>query len=993
MPNKKKKDNIRQSIEKEWPSAKAFGTILPNYMITPDSTFTRQKTGAGDIEYFNEPSINYGSEDSPNIILNPNGNIPTLLYSPQNNSLDDVKLDLLHHYRQYDPVYQDLLKDYTSTQNKSEILWNSQLGDQFRNKYPDTYNKHWKEWDALVNSTPDNSQYMVQGIDGSLRNLLAKEETIKKSNYAPREEAIQQYLNTPKAQQAFNNIQQYLESSRLPEVIVTPNSHDNGGSLKSPLDWNELSMKEKAAYIRMGVANGYKDIDSIKEVYNEFKCGGNLYKEGGPKKQEYIYNVLPRLLKEAGLNIRVTSGYRKPGAVGTAGNRSWHPRHGAVDIVPMGKTTFEDIEEVLHTNPTIVKYMLDNGFGLLDESGRSQASKDTMKRTGATGAHFHIGRDSKPAALYKQRVVQYSPMATTDNRKVYFSNPHLPIPEDQPQPKQVVSIQTPAKPLLNTTLDSNIPTDQAVMQQEEPIVDRQIPEVVVTAQASRQYVMPNPQELLDQMNSMMVPYKLPEIPKPVTATERLAQLNQDKNSLLQQDLENSILRASRFGTPLDEVKLAKDIKDLQFYRNMSADGGNLFQKGGPLVDTANAHIYDGTTEGSQQMNDNYIYTARPSQYDFQVTAKAPTVYWDGFNWIGFNDLGQRETKGSNFNPSGAKVIENPQEFENARLVQARRKDINGTHRFAEDIRNFTTDLVMMPTGDVIAEPLGIIGKNVVKMATKPVERYNLVDKAITAGRNIWSKITEPYYINKIHGKNLLGNWNENVATGVSDDIQQFMIDNVVNRNVRELQNAGKKIYAQNYADRAQNLMQNAKVGQYSQRDYTKAGWDNVSGLYDGDNFISLNKDLSNVDNTYKHETHHLLDRHNNLLESQQKLLNKAYDETFENLTFNRGEEILSKEALRDEKLTLNSDARNLIVGKETDLAKQDALIDTTSDEDIFKAIRKSGEYGRRFINYLRKHDGLTPEKASYFREAMKHVGGYIIPAVIGGSTLYEATNN
>ena len=362
------------------------------------------------------------------------------------------------------------------------------------------------------------------------------------------------------------------------------NRHADGGKLPTPLDWNELTMKEKAAYIRMGVANGYKDIDSIRQVYNEFQKGGYLYGGGGTKKsntppQEYIYDVLPRMLREAGLNIRVTSGYRKPGEVGTAGSRSWHPRHGAVDIVPQGRTTFEDIEEVLHTNPTIVKYMLDNGFGLLDESGRSQASRDTMKRTGATGAHFHIGRDSKPAAAYRQRVASIPQTATTDNRKVYFSNPFLPIPEDTP--KQAVSIQTPAKPLLNTTLDSNISADQIVMQQEEPIIDKQIPEVVVTAEAPRQYAMPNPQELLDQMNSMMVPYELPEIPKPVTATERLVQLNQDKNSLLQQDLENSILRASRFGTPLDEIKLARDVKDLQFYRNMAADGGNIFQIGGP----------------------------------------------------------------------------------------------------------------------------------------------------------------------------------------------------------------------------------------------------------------------------------------------------------------------------------------------------------------------------------------------------------------------------
>jgi len=29
-------------------------------------------------------------------------------------------------------------------------------------------------------------------------------------------------------------------------------------------NWNELSMKDKAAFIRIGVANGYKDIDSIR---------------------------------------------------------------------------------------------------------------------------------------------------------------------------------------------------------------------------------------------------------------------------------------------------------------------------------------------------------------------------------------------------------------------------------------------------------------------------------------------------------------------------------------------------------------------------------------------------------------------------------------------------------------------------------------------------------------------------------------------------------
>ena len=39
----------------------------------------------------------------------------------------------------------------------------------------------------------------------------------------------------------------------------------------TPLDWNDLTMKEKAAFIRLGVANGYKNIDSIRQVFAEYQ--------------------------------------------------------------------------------------------------------------------------------------------------------------------------------------------------------------------------------------------------------------------------------------------------------------------------------------------------------------------------------------------------------------------------------------------------------------------------------------------------------------------------------------------------------------------------------------------------------------------------------------------------------------------------------------------------------------------------------------------------
>jgi hypothetical protein len=124
------------------------------------------------------------------------------------------------------------------------------------------------------------------------------------------------------------------------------------------------------------------------------------------------------MLRNAGLDVRVTSGYRKAGAAGKAGSKSWHTRHGAVDIVPQGKTTFSDIEDALYNNPEISSYMLANGFGLIDESGRTEESKATMRKTGATGAHFHIGKDSAYAKRYADRMAKNIPQIIPESPSI-----------------------------------------------------------------------------------------------------------------------------------------------------------------------------------------------------------------------------------------------------------------------------------------------------------------------------------------------------------------------------------------------------------------------------------------------------------------------------------------------------------------------------------------------------------------------------------------------
>ena len=195
-----------------------------------------------------------------------------------------------------------------------------------------------------------------------------------------------------------------------------------GGSLNQAKPWNNLSIKEKADIMKVAIQNGITTLPEIKAKYNEFAEGGNLFSgtenHSSLMHQGHVYDVLPRMLKNAGLDVRVTSGYRKAGAAGKAGSKSWHTRHGAVDIVPQGKTTFSDIEDALYNNPEISSYMLANGFGLIDESGRTEESKATMRKTGATGAHFHIGKDSAYAKRYADRMAKNVPQIIPESPSI-----------------------------------------------------------------------------------------------------------------------------------------------------------------------------------------------------------------------------------------------------------------------------------------------------------------------------------------------------------------------------------------------------------------------------------------------------------------------------------------------------------------------------------------------------------------------------------------------
>ena len=93
--------------------------------------------------------------------------------------------------------------------------------------------------------------------------------------------------------------------------------------------------------------------------------------------------MFERELKQKFPQLRVTSGYRKK-AFTKQGNVSQHAKGGALDL-----GYDKEIADYLANTYEGVGLLNKYGLGVLDES-----TKEVMDKTGATGAHLHVGMDS-----------------------------------------------------------------------------------------------------------------------------------------------------------------------------------------------------------------------------------------------------------------------------------------------------------------------------------------------------------------------------------------------------------------------------------------------------------------------------------------------------------------------------------------------------------------------------------------------------------------------
>lgn len=103
---------------------------------------------------------------------------------------------------------------------------------------------------------------------------------------------------------------------------------------------------------------------------------------------------------DAGISIRVTSGLR-PGAKTASGNTSHHASGDAIDITPGEGETWDTLRAKIRNSPELTNWMQQHGYGILDETNPS-----VMAQTKATGAHWHIGKDSSAVAGLKALLVQ-----------------------------------------------------------------------------------------------------------------------------------------------------------------------------------------------------------------------------------------------------------------------------------------------------------------------------------------------------------------------------------------------------------------------------------------------------------------------------------------------------------------------------------------------------------------------------------------------------------
>ena len=178
----------------------------------------------------------------------------------------------------------------------------------------------------------------------------------------------------------------------------------------------------------------YPDIN--KQDYGQFNFTNQLYipsiintrvqkkSNTNPKIENISLEQLPKienisleqLLKEEGIQAKISSGYRansktKQGKNSNHSKLDENGQAGAYDIVPLDGD-FENLRQKIYGNQRIVNWLKSKRWGILEET-----TSNIIRKTGASGKHWHFGPDSAAIKMSEQNGVSYAKSGIKINKK------------------------------------------------------------------------------------------------------------------------------------------------------------------------------------------------------------------------------------------------------------------------------------------------------------------------------------------------------------------------------------------------------------------------------------------------------------------------------------------------------------------------------------------------------------------------------------------------
>lgn len=226
MSNILKYQNPSSPLLKPWKALEKM-----NYEAIPDSTFTREKTGIGSIEYFSADNNNGITYLNGYHKAHPKPGTDVILYDPATNDQQDVRLDALH-FMSKDPIYGALYDEYLLAARDGDVAYNA---DRLLQEYIDSdkLEQAFKTYD-VKNISELRERLFLNEADGLLRNMFIEgtPEYIKSKRYYPDKTQLEQW--NVHLMPYINNIKTYLETGVKPEHVIESavvTAYKKGGSI------------------------------------------------------------------------------------------------------------------------------------------------------------------------------------------------------------------------------------------------------------------------------------------------------------------------------------------------------------------------------------------------------------------------------------------------------------------------------------------------------------------------------------------------------------------------------------------------------------------------------------------------------------------------------------------------------------------------------------------------------------------------------------------